>query len=238
MTTDRDALSDVLAGLRSTPVTGDLTAALENVCEAAVGVFGVSGAGMMMIDENHGLRPIAASDEPGHLLEQTQSDAGQGPCVDTLIFDTVVATEDVTIDERWPRVGPKLRDTSVRAVLGIPARAAGGAIGAFNVYRSEPHVWDGSEIDAFESFNGVVETLIGSAVLADARETVVQQLQYALENRVTIERAVGVIMGRDGVDPVTAFNTLRTQARAERRRVSELADEILARFAQGSTPRD
>ena len=233
MTTDPPALKDVLAGLRSTPVTGGLTAALENVCEAAVGVFGVSGAGMMMIDDNQDLRPVAASDGPGHILEQTQADAGQGPCVDTVIFDDVVTTEDVTTDERWPRVGPVLRETSVRAVLGIPARTAGGAIGAFNVYRSQPHVWDASEINAFESFNGVVEALIGSAVLADARESVVQQLQYALDNRVTIERAVGVIMGREGADPVTAFNILRTQARAERRKVSELAEEILARFTRG-----
>ena len=43
-----------------------------------------------------------------------------------------------------------------------------------------------------------------------------------------IERAIGLLMGRDGVDGPSAFNELRRAARNSRRRVSEVAEEVLA----------
>lgn len=227
MSIDAAALERAVNELRADPGS-DLTDALRQVCGATVSAFGVSGAGMMIIDDNQELRHVTSTDEDGRKLEEFQAAVGEGPCVDTLIFDRAVTTTDASIDARWERLGPLLRETDVRAVLGVPTRAGGGAIGAFNVYRSTQHEWDESELRAIAAFSDIVETLIGNALLANARETIVQQLQYALENRVSIERAVGVIMARDRVDPVTAFNTLRSHARAQRRKVSDLADEILA----------
>lgn len=232
MAIDPRALEQAIDRFRKGVDEVSLTAALEQVCAAAVDLFGVSGAGLMIVDDNQSLRCVVATDDAGTVLEKTQEQVGEGPCVDSLILDILVMTADVTSDERWPRLGPLMRETRVRSVLGVPARAGGGAIGAFNVYRSTPGEWSVVEIQAVTAFNTVVESLIGSALLADAHESVVQQLQYALENRVNIERAVGVIMGREGVDPVTAFNRLRAGARSQRRKVADLAQEIL----QGFTP--
>ena len=53
------------------------------------------------------------------------------------------------------------------------------------------------------------------------------QLQYALDYRVVIERAVGYLMGTHRLDAVTAFDVLRKQARDSRRRVADVATEIL-----------
>ncbi|WP_255355739.1 ANTAR domain-containing protein [Frankia sp. CpI1-P] len=65
--------------------------------------------------------------------------------------------------------------------------------------------------------------------MADRNDKLARQLQYALEYRVPIERAVGYLMATMRTDPISAFETLRRTARNERRRVSELAGEILAR---------
>jgi AmiR/NasT family two-component response regulator len=66
-------------------------------------------------------------------------------------------------------------------------------------------------------------------MLAHARGRLVEQLQYALDHRVVIERAIGLLMGRAGdVDAVAAFNRLRDLARSQRRRVAEVAEEVLA----------
>jgi hypothetical protein len=53
------------------------------------------------------------------------------------------------------------------------------------------------------------------------------QLQYALDYRVVIERAVGYLMGTHGLDAVTAFDVLRKRARDSRRRVADVATEML-----------
>ena len=48
----------------------------------------------------------------------------------------------------------------------------------------------------------------------------------------TIERAIGLLMGRDGVDGATAFNELRRAARSSRRRVNAVAEALLAEHPQ------
>ena len=58
-----------------------------------------------------------------------------------------------------------------------------------------------------------------------------RQLQYALDYRVVIERAVGYLMAKEGIDPVAAFNALRTAARSRRTKIGEVAEHVLARGA-------
>jgi hypothetical protein len=48
-----------------------------------------------------------------------------------------------------------------------------------------------------------------------------------LDYRVVIERAVGYLMGTHRLDAVTAFDVLRKRARDSRRRVADVASEIL-----------
>ena len=225
------ALQGALARLRQAPAESSLHDALDQVCRAALDLFGVTGCGLMLIDDNQAMRYVVATDPDSRILEEVQEEVGEGPCVDALIHEAIVATPDVSTDDRWPRAAKLLQATTVRAVLGLPIRAGGGAVGSLNVYRDEAYDWDDSEIDALLAFAGMVETFVATALLAEARDEIVEQLQHALDHRVSIERAVGVLMGRHQLDPVAAFNLLRTQARSQRRKAIEIAEEILADFA-------
>ncbi len=225
------ALHTALQRLRRGHEGDGVQPALRDVCTAAVALFDVAGSGLMIVDEGAVLRYVTASDPAGRILEKVQEETGEGPCVETLIFDHVVTAVDVSTDERWPRLARRMADTPVRAVLGVPTRINGTAVGSLNIYRSAPHRWTDSEVDALRAFNGVVESLLTTAILAEAREEIVGQLQHALEHRVVIERAVGVIIGRRGVDAVAAFNHLRDRARAQRRKVAEVAAAIVAEAA-------
>ena len=100
-------------------------------------------------------------------------------------------------------------------MLGVPTRLGGGPVGSLNVYGAVAREWDESERDAIRSFNAVVEAQIASAVALRHHGRVVEQLQYALENRVTIERAIGMLMARHDVDAVAAFHRLRGNARTQ-----------------------
>ncbi|HZV72997.1 MAG TPA: ANTAR domain-containing protein [Conexibacter sp.] len=57
-------------------------------------------------------------------------------------------------------------------------------------------------------------------------ETQVDQLEGALARRAVIERAKGILMERHAIDADDAFERLRTHARAERRRVVDLARAV------------
>ncbi len=202
--------------------------AMERLVQSVTGLFGLTGAGLMLIDDDQLLRAALATDELGDRLEQTQEEVREGPCVETLVYGHVVSTEDICEDDRWPRLRDALAGAGIGAVLGVPIRLAGATVGALNVYVDQPHVWDDSDRDALTTFGELLEALLATSLLAERRDAVVSQLQQALDSRVMIERCVGLLMGRDGIDAVAAFNHLRNLARPSRQKVHDVAREILA----------
>jgi GAF domain-containing protein len=139
-----------------------------------------------------------------------------------------VASTDLEGDPRWPEVGARLAPHGIHAVAGIPIRIGGTAVAALNVLGEGSHEWDESEIAALRSLAAVIETVLAGGLLARRHEQVVEQLQYALDHRVVVERAIGLLMGRHDIDPVEAFNRIRGVARRERRKAAEVADDLLA----------
>jgi GAF domain-containing protein len=200
---------------------------LTDVLGAICGVFGVTGAGLMLVDEQKGLRYVAATDDAAEVLEQVQEQAGTGPCVESFVNDCEIAVDDLSNDVRWPAITEPLLAAGVRSVLGVPTRLGGGPVGSLNVYSSDVRNWDDSEREAIRSFNAVIEAQISSALALRHHGRVVEQLQYALDNRVTIERAIGMLMARHTIDAVAAFHRLRGEARTNRRKVAEVAREIV-----------
>lgn len=224
---DPAALDRSLSALREQAEDDGFMNALQQVLAATRQLFSASGAGFMMLDAESALSAVAATDGPGRLLEERQEQDGHGPCVDSVTLDQVVTTTDLGTDERWPNLRPELPQAGVRSVLGVPIRTHGVALGALNVYRDEPHGWAASEIAALESYGTLLEGLLRTALQSRRREQLVQQLQHALDNRVVIERAVGVTMARESVDAVTAFNQLRQRARSSERKVADVAADVL-----------
>lgn len=225
---DRTRLDDALAHLPTIHGSDrSVESVLEQLTESVMALFGLSGAGLLLADADAVVRPVLATDHQGWALEAGQEAAGEGPCIASAIHGELVSTRDVTSDDRWPKLAAELAHCGIGGVLGVPVRLGSATIGALNVYVDESHDWDDSEIAALRSYGRFVETLLGTALLAERQEALVEQLQEALDTRVPIERAIGLLMGRHGLDAVSAFNRLRSRARTERRRVVDIARELL-----------
>ena len=231
---ERERVQAAVARLRQAGVeTNQVDDALHRVVHAAIGVFGLTGAGLMMVDDDGILRHLVATDPGGELLESIQEEIGQGPCVDALHLDRVVGTEDASCDPRWPELAERLRPHAIGGVLGVPVRLAGTAVASLDVYQDRHHSWHDEDVEALSAFGQVLEAVLLTAVLADRRDELVQHLQRALDQRVHIERAVGVLMGRHGLDAVAAFNRLRNDARSQRRKVIDVARDLLGTSSPG-----
>lgn len=222
------ALERVIGQLTRVELRGlGINTALLEVMQAMPALFSVDGAGLLVTDENQVLRYVASTDGSAQLLEAVQESTGKGPCVQALVDDGMVAVADLLNDERWPDLGALLVPNGVRAVLGTPVRVAGVPVGSLNVYKRDAHVWDESDRAAVEAFEKLVERLLTSALVFERSEAVVGQLQHALESRVAIERAVGVLMAVDGVDAAGAFEHIRRAARSTRRSVRDIAHDVV-----------
>lgn len=228
MPIDEELLRKVLDRVAtSTTDHRDIGRWLTDIVEAAAGVFPVAGVGLMVLDPNEVLRYVVASDDHVRVLEQAQEEAGQGPCVDSLVHCRVVASADALRDERWPRLVPLLEGTAVRAVLGVPLVVSGNAIGTLNAYAEERHEWHVSEEAAIAKFAEVAAELVRVSLTATRQGHLAEQLQYALDHRLPIERAVGIVMASERLGAVDAFDRLRRQARSRGIRVADLAVEVL-----------
>lgn len=225
---DEEALQSSLLRLRQAAFDADVAGVMKRAVNAVHDLFGYSGAGVMFVTESGYLSYVAASDEAGRQLEQAQAAAGEGPCYESYVYASEVVSGDLHADSRWPGLVPQL-SAQVRAVAGIPILLGGSPVGTLNVYRGEPAEWDSSDVRALRAYGDLVAEAAGTALAAHDQGVLAGQLRYALDYRVVIERAVGYLMGANGLDAVTAFDVLRKRARDSRRRVADVAAEVIDR---------
>ena len=228
MSIDSDSVARSVARLEGVdPVDTGLDAALELAVSETDDVFEVDGAGLMLLGGDGVLRYMVASDEPGRMLETLQEQFGEGPCVDAFLDDQPVLADHLAADPRWPSVGPLAASHGVHAVLGVPVDLRGGPVGTLNVYAAQQHRWDQADVAAIRAYSRVIASLLRTAVRAHVSGKAATQLQHALDHRSLIEQAKGVIMERRGLDQQGAFELLRTQARSTRRRLDDVAREVV-----------
>jgi GAF domain-containing protein len=225
----RQAL-DQLADLRSSPVT--VEEALERVVATADTLFGADGAALMLADRDQSLRSLAVSDARAALLEELQVEHGEGPCVDAYDDKEPVAADDLADDDRWPGFAPAAADGGLLAVLASPIPYSDEAVGVVAVFDGQAHPWTEPEREAIVAFTELAALLILNAMQAAERGKLAGELQVALDSRVVIEQAKGVLVGRHGLTTRQAFERLRRQARDQRRPLSEVARAVVSAAEQ------
>jgi signal transduction protein with GAF and PtsI domain len=228
MTIDRQVVAERVRELRATlPQDGDLLTGLQRVTEATRTVVGVDGAGLTLAHEHGQPRWVAVSDAAMELLEQVQHDFGEGPCLLAYAEDRVVAVEDLRSELVWDRLAAVVAQLRVRGVLSVPVRLARQPVGTLDVYATQPRAWTPTEVEALGAFAVVTAELVSTGVELAVRDAEVAQLRRALTSRVWIEQAKGVLVATQGVTPNEAFQQLRAWARSSRRRVADLAQEVV-----------
>jgi GAF domain-containing protein len=217
---------DQLADLKQGPVT--LEDALERVVASADALFGVDGTALMLVDRDQVLRNLAVSDERAGPLEELQAEHGEGPCVDAFDGKEPVGADLEAAGDRWPAFAPAAVEQGLRAVLASPIPYSDQAVGVVTVFAGGPHDWTDAEGEAIVAFTELVALLILNAMEASERGRVAGELQVALDSRVVIEQAKGVLVGRHGLTTRQAFERLRRQARDQRRPLTEVARAVVS----------
>ena len=214
-----------LADLRTSP-TG-VEAALQRIVESADALFQVDGTALMLVDRDQVLRNLAVSHLRAALLEELQAEHGEGPCVDAYDDKETVRADDLRRGRRWPGFGPVAARRGLVAVLASPIPYSTEAVGVVAVYASDPHPWSEAEEEAIVAFTDLAAMMILNAMEASERGRVAVELQVALDSRIAIEQAKGVLVGRHGISPRQAFERLRGLARDQRRPLTEVAKEVV-----------
>jgi GAF domain-containing protein len=223
-----DTLASSVTGLAELTANdgGGLEHALEHVVNETSRIFAVDGSGLLLLTEGDVLRYVAASSERARIIETFQEQTDEGPCVDAFEQGEPVRTADVASDSRWPSFGPLAGRQGVHAILGVPVQLD-GPVGTLNVYAAEPREWDDDEVAAIQAYARIVASVLRSSIEAHLQGKVSEQLRYALDRRIVIEQAKGILMEREKLSPGAAFELMRRRARSHRERVIDVARRLV-----------
>jgi len=210
------------------PAPADLADALHETVRMAARLLRADGAGLVLVDEAGAARWATATSAGALAFGQAERDLGGGPSADALDRDRTVWTRDVRADRRWPRLGPAASGHGVRAVLAAPVRAGGRPFATCAVVAETPRLWREDEVQTIGTLAAMTGRLLAVAAEAAQQRRLATQLREALDSRVVIEQAKGVLMERKGLVPSHAFHLLRQLARSSGRRVVDVAADVIA----------
>jgi GAF domain-containing protein len=222
---DGRLLSETFVELADTMVVGfDVIEFLHVLTDRSVELLDASAAGLLLADPRGELQVVAASSEQARLLELFQIQHDQGPCLDCFRGGEPVTVTDLDAAAgRWPRFAPAAKRTGFGAVQALPMRLRAQVIGALNLFRAAPGPFGQAETRVAQAMADVATISLLHERSLRRSETLNEQLQAALNSRVTIEQAKGKLAERAGVSMDRAFDILRSYARSRNRRLSELA---------------
>ncbi|WP_235186023.1 GAF and ANTAR domain-containing protein [Microbacterium oleivorans] len=192
-------------------------------------IFAAADAGILLRIDGHPLEVVASTTERSQLISLLQLSADEGPCVDAYRSGEPVTVDDIaSIRERWPDFAARAGALGYNWMHAVPLRLRDEVIGSLNLFGDGSETLSPEDVRAARGLADIAtigilhEQAFREADLARA------QLQQALDSRVVIEQAKGVLAHTHNIDMDEAFQRLREQARRSQRRLSDVARDIVA----------
>jgi len=223
------ALAEAFVSLADTLVADyDVIELLDRLCTDCVALLPIDAAGLLLSDQRGALRVLSSSTEQAHLMELFQVQMSEGPCLDCFHTSRQVTATDLSDDDRWPRFTARARHAGYRAVHALPLRLRLDPIGALNLFGSRPGGLSAENLRIGQALADVATIGILQERAIRRREVLAEQLQTALNSRLIIEQAKGILAERGHLDLAQAFTLLRSHARTNNQRLSDLARDVVS----------
>lgn len=220
----------------------DVVDLLTRLADRCVEVLDVQAAGIMLAGPDGQLRVMASSSEAMRVLELFEIQAQEGPCLDSHRTGLLVVNQDLTgVNGRWPRFAVEALAAGFQSVHALPMRLRGSVVGALNLFRVGPGEMGTADIEVAQAFADVATIAILQHRAAQEAQVINEQLTHALNSRVVIEQAKGMIAERLDLDMEASFGMLRTHARNHNLRLVDVAEAVIggtlaaSELAGGST---
>jgi GAF domain-containing protein len=206
----------------------DAVELLSRLADRCVEVLDVGAAGLMLAGPDGELRVMASSSEAMRVLELFELQAREGPCLDCYRSgEAIVGTELASAGNRWPSFAAVAMAAGFGSVHALPLRLRGTVIGALNLFHVEAGHMPLANLEAAQALADVATIAVLQHRASLEAQALNQQLQYALNSRILIEQAKGMVAERAGLDMEQAFTVLRTYARSHNRRLADVASAVI-----------
>jgi GAF domain-containing protein len=208
----------------------DIIDLLHTLIDACVDLLEVDAGGLLLADGHGTLQLMASSVEDIDVVEVVQMSAEAGPCWDCFTVGRPVSVPDIEQDaEQWPDFRRVALQQGYRAIHATPMRLRGQIIGTLNLFSEAAGPLEPRDVALAQSLTDVATIAIlqerGTRQLQDLS----RQLQGALESRIAVEQAKGLIAQSLGVTMDAAFALLRNHARRTGQNLQVVSSAVTAR---------
>ena len=221
-------LAETFVNLADTLVADfDVVDLLQDLVEECVALLEVSAAGLLLADERGGMRVLASTSEETRLLELFQLQVHQGPCLECIATGTAVLVPDLAAEAgRWPQFAAEAAQRGFASVHAVPMRLRAYVLGALNLFGTRPGALSEADVRSSQALADVATIGILQQRTIARGEVVAEQLQTALNSRVVIEQAKGILAATGGIGMDAAYQQLRRYARNRNLRLTDTARSV------------
>lgn len=212
-----------LAGL--TPAGDEGRVVVETLLGHGRAVLGADGATVLLQDDTGRLRVAGATGERSRAVaEAGLRHGGPAQLAHGGLHVVSFAMDDVDV---WPEYAAEAARQGIRLVHAVPIAVGEEALGVYALHwRKDAHL-SGVEERYAQALGRMAAVGIVNRRQLDEHDRLACQLQQALDSRVVIEQAKGMIAARAGIDTARAFELMRATARASGRPLAEVAEDVV-----------
>lgn len=131
-------------------------------------------------------------------------------------------------DERWPLFAPAAREAGFLGVHALPMRLREVVVGAMNLFAVRPRKLPDDLLALGQAMADVATIGILHERTIRQQGVVVGQLQSALDSRILVEQAKGVLAERRSISVDESFALLRGHARSTNSKLRDVAAAVVA----------
>lgn len=230
--TTRDArLLRTFATLADTMVDDyDVVELLQSLVDACRDLLETTAAGILLADGRGDLELVASTSEAGRIVEIMQLAAQAGPCIESYRTGVAVSVPSIAdAPDEWAAFRDSALEQGFASMEALPLRLREATIGTLNLLRSQAGAPPEEDLVAARAFADVATIGILHERSIRESEVLTEQLQHALNSRVVIEQAKGVVSFTNGVPVDAAFDLIRAYARRHRLALSDVAGRLVRR---------
>jgi GAF domain/ANTAR domain len=203
---------------------------LSGLAEDATGLLDVAATGILLADPRDVLHLVAASSEATRTLEMYQLQCHQGPCLDCYHTGAPVIAADLRAEAaRWPQFVAAATDAGFGSVHAVPMRLRDNVLGTMGLFGTRVGALGEDDLSLGQALAYVAAVAIVQDKTAADKEAVNEQLQTALNSRVVLEQAKGVLAQGGNLEMDRSFAVLRRYARDHNLRLTDVASAVAAR---------
>jgi len=224
-----DRLAEVFVEVADTLVDDfDVIEFLETLTRHTAEVSDAASAGLLLTDAHGQLQYMASSATSVELLELFQLQYQEGPCLDCFRTGAAVVNSDLhQAGARWPLFAPRAAEAGFQSVHAFPLRHRQKVIGALNLFSTNTGHLEPTDVRIIQCLADIATIGLLQERTIRSAEILTEQLQSALNSRITIEQAKGVLARTHDIGVDDAFDLMRNYARVNQHRLSDVARAVV-----------